>query len=162
MLGAISEKSPAFITFFGNSKERYIMLGKHRKSTLNTALGGIVCTLIGLYSLSSSPVSTAQETEDSGYDLASVTRIEGELYQARFLADAPATLSIFAPDQVGTRQEWTVVLGDTAELRSAGFGMVFFAPGPGYTITGNPSSDPGERRLLATSVTRPDGSVWSR
>jgi len=138
------------------------MLGKHRKSALNTVLGTAVCALIGLYSLTSSPVSIAQSSAGSEFDLSSTTEIKGEVFQTRFVGGTEATLVVVAADQTGARQEWTVVLGSSSELRERGTGLVFFAPGPGYTIAGHRSADPETHRLLATTVTRPDGVVWTR
>ena len=49
-------------------------------------------------------------------------------------------------------------------LRAAGVERpaAFFAPGKGYVISGSPSVDPNEHRLLAWTITRPDGAVWRR
>jgi beta-lactamase regulating signal transducer with metallopeptidase domain len=155
LLGACPPPQRAFLAFFGDNKERYIMLGRHRQSALRTVLGTAVCALIGVYALTSSPLSTAQVAESSPIELKARVQV------AKFL-QGEATLTVEAPDQTGVLQEWTVVLGSPSELRERGFNLPFFAPGPGYTIAGYRSSAPQANRLVATSVTRPDGAVWSR
>jgi bla regulator protein blaR1 len=161
MLGASPQRLSSFLTFFGNSKERYVMLGKHRKSASNTFVGTSVCVLIGAYSLTSAPISVAQNAVVPAYDMRSFTQLQAEVHQFMFLKDG-ATLIVRAPDESGKSQEWTVELPTGSELREAGITIVSFAPGHGYVITGNPSLDPREHRLLAVTITRPDGSVWTR
>jgi len=161
MLGASPQRLPSFLTFFGNGKERYVMLGKHRRSALSTLIGTGVCVLIGVYSLTSAPHSVAQNTAASVYDFSSTTQLEAEVHQARFEPDG-VTLVVLAPNPSGKWQEWTVELPTRSELGEAGITIVSFAPGRGYVITGNPSLDPKEHRLLAVRITRPDGSVWVR
>ena len=86
----------------------------------------------------------------------------------KFSGADEAILRVVAPDQTGKPQEWLVVLqrsNDVIEaLRAAGVERpaAFFAPGKGYVISGSPSVDPNEHRLLAWTVTRPDGAVWRR
>ncbi len=162
MLGASSQRVPSFLTFFRNSKERYVMLSKHRESPLNTLVGTAVCVLIGVYSLTSAPISVAQNATASEYDLSRYTQLQAEVHMARLEPDSEGTLRVLAPDQTGKSQEWTVVLPTGKELRDAGIKLVFFAPGPGYVITGHAASDPADHRLLAMTVTRPDGAVWTR
>ena len=167
MLGASSELQPSFVTFFRNNTERYAMLGKYKESTLKSVVGAAVCLLIGVYSLTSAPTSVAQNAGNSAYDVGSVIQLQAEISMAKF-ADGEATLRVVAPDQSGKPQEWLVVLQRPSEvveaLRAAGFEhpIAFFAPGKGYTISGSPSLDTHERRLLAWTVTRPDGAVWRR
>ena len=160
LLGA-SPPQRSFLASFGNSKERFIMLGRHRHSALRTVLGTAVCALIGVYALTSSPLSTAQVAAGGELDVGSTIQLQAEIQQAKF-SQGEATLVVRAPDQTGALQEWTVVLGSPSELRERGVNLVFFAPGHGYTITGYRSSAPQLRRLVATSVTRPDGAAWSR
>lgn len=162
MLGASSQRVPSFLTFFRNSKERYVMLGKHRKSALNTLVGTAVCVLIGVYSLTSAPISVAQNAAASEYDLTRYTQLQAEIHMARLEPDSEGTLRVLAPDQTGKSQEWTVVLPTGKELREAGIKLTFFAPGHGYVITGHAASDPADHRLFAMTVTRPDGAVWTR
>jgi len=162
MLGASPQQLPSFLTFFRNSKERYVMLGKHRKSALSTLVGTGVCALIGVYSLTSAPPSVAQNAADPAYDQSSLTQLQAEVVQVTFLKDTEATLRVRAPDQTGKAQEWTVVLPNSSELREAGVNLRSFAPGHGYVITGNRSSDPEQHRLFAITITSPDGSIWSR
>ena len=138
------------------------MLGKYKESALNTVVGMVVCLLIGVLSLTSAPTSVAQNAGGSGYDLGSITELHAEVQQVSFLAGTEGTLRVLAPDQSGKPQEWTVVLTNTRELREAGITLASFAPGHGYRISGSPSLDPKERRLLAVTITRPDGSVWRR
>lgn len=161
LLGASPQRLPSFLTFFDNSKERYVMLAKHRKSALNTVVGTIVCVLIGAYSLTSAPISVAQDAGVPAYDMKSFTQLQAEVHQFRLLKDG-ATLIVRAPDESGKSQEWTVALPPSSELRTAGVTLASFAPGHGYVITGNPSLDPKEHRLFAVFITRPDGSVWTR
>ena len=161
MLGASSDLQPSFVTFFRNNTERYAMLGKYKESALSTAVGAVVCLLIGVFSLTSAPTSVAQNAAISREYLASVTELQAEIHMARF-EGTESTLRVLAPDQSGKPQEWTVVLPPPSELRAAGVSPVFFAPGHGYVITGSPSVDPATRRLFALTVTRPDGSVWRR
>ena len=71
-------------------------------------------------------------------------------------------MRVLAPAQSGKPQEWTVMLPSGSQLREAGVTFTSFAPGHGYLISGSPSRDPNERRLLAWTITRPDGSVWRR
>jgi beta-lactamase regulating signal transducer with metallopeptidase domain len=161
MLGANPQRLPS-LTFFRNSKERYVMLGKHRKSALNTLVGMGTCLLIGVYSLTSAPISVAQNAAASEYDLTRYTQLQAEVHMARLERDSEGTLRVLAPDQAGKSQEWTVVLPTGRELREAGIKLTFFAPGHGYVITGHAASDPADHRLFAMTVTRPDGAVWAR
>ena len=161
MLGAGAQPLPSFVTFFRNNKERYAMLGKYRESRFNTFVGAIVCLMIGVLSLTSAPRSIAQSAEAVAFD-ASTTLLRAEIQMVHFAGNAEATMRVMASDQTGQSQEWTVVLGNSRELIAGGFNPRSFAPGHGYLIAGNRSSDPNEHRLLATSITRPDGSVWRR
>jgi bla regulator protein blaR1 len=162
VLGASPQTAPSFLTFFGNNKERYAMLGKYRESAFNTVVGAAVCTLIGVLSLTSSPTSIAQGVVESVWDLGSTTELQAEVHQVHFVANADATMRVMVRDRAGKSQEWTVLLGSAKEMREAGINLVSFAPGHGYVIAGHPSRDPAQHRLLATTVTRPDGSVWRR
>jgi beta-lactamase regulating signal transducer with metallopeptidase domain len=168
MLGTRSEARFSFLTFFRNNTERYAMLGKYKESSWNTVVGMVVCLAVGVYSLTSAPTSVAQDEGNAGYDLGAVTELQAEVHMARLLLGTDATLRVVAPDQSGKPQEWLVVLQRTNEvveaLRAAGVERpgLFFAPGKGYVISGSPSLDPNERRLLAWTVTRPDGAVWRR
>ena len=144
------------------------MLGKYKESTWNTVVGMVVCLLIGVYSLTSAPTSVAQDAGNAGYNLGVITQLQAEVHMVRFSGETDATLRVVAPDASGRPQEWLVVLQpskDVAEaLRAAGVERpaMFFAPGKGYLISGSPSLDPNEHRLLAWTVTRPDGAVWRR
>lgn len=44
------------LTFFGNRKERYNMLGRHRKSSYRFLLGSGICALVGAFSLAATSV----------------------------------------------------------------------------------------------------------
>jgi bla regulator protein BlaR1 len=162
ILGASPQAAPSFLGFFGNNKERYLMLGKYKDSVFNTAVGAVVCTLIGALSLTSSPTSMAQDVVGSAWDFGSTKELQAEVHEVRFLANADATMRVMVRDRAGDSQEWTVVLGNTGEMKEAGVGLVSFAPGHGYVIAGHPSRDSEQHLLLATTVTRPDGSVWRR
>jgi hypothetical protein len=169
MLGTSPQARPTtFVTFFRNNRERYEMLGKYKESAWNTVVGMVVCLLIGVYSLTSAPSSVAQNVGDPGYDLGVITELQAEVHLAKLVGGTEATLRVVAPDRSGKPQEWLVVLprwNEVAEaLRAAGVEHpgAFFAPGKGYLIGGSPSLDPKERRLLAWTVTRPDGAVWRR
>jgi len=162
LLGESPQGRPAFATFFRNNTERYAMLGKYRESSLNTVVGTVACVLIGLYSLTSSPTSVAQDAGKPGYDLGSITELRAEVHMVKFNADTESTMRVLAPDQSGQQQEWTVVLPSASVLREAGVTFTSFAPGHGYVISGSPSRDPSEHRLFAWTITRPDGSVWRR
>jgi beta-lactamase regulating signal transducer with metallopeptidase domain len=168
MLGTSPEARPAFVTFFRNNTERYAMLGKYKESAWNTVLGMVVCLAVGVYSLTSAPTSVAQDAGKSGYDLGTITELKAEVHMATFSREADAILRVLAPDRSGKPQEWLVVLQRSNEmveaLRAAGVERpaLFFAPGKGYVISGSPSLDPNEHRLLAWTVTRPDGAVWRR
>jgi hypothetical protein len=161
LVGEGSQRLPSFLTFFSDSKERYVMLGKHRRSAFRTLVGTSACVLIGAYSLTSAPSSIAQDATAAVYDFGSFTQLIAEIHQARW-QQGVATLIVMAPDQSGKPQQWTVDLPATSELRQAGINIGFFAPGHGYVITGNASLDPKLRRLFAVTITRPDGSVWTR
>jgi beta-lactamase regulating signal transducer with metallopeptidase domain len=160
MLGASSQLRPSFVTFFRNNTERYAMLGKYKESGLSTVVGAAACLLIGVFSLTSAPISVAQNAAISREYLSSVTELQAEIHQAKFEV-TETTLRVLAPDESGKPQEWTVVLPPPSELRAAGANFAFFAPGHGYVITGSPSVDQ-QRRLFALTVTRPDGAVWRR
>jgi beta-lactamase regulating signal transducer with metallopeptidase domain len=162
VLGASPQTAPSLLTFFGNNKERYAMLGKYRESAFNTVVGAVMCTLIGVLSLTSSPTSIAQGVVESVWDFTSTTELQAEVHQVHFVANADATMRVMVRDQAGKSQEWTVVLGNAKEMREAEVNLVSFAPGYGYVIAGHPSRDPAQHLLLATTVTRPDGSVWRR
>jgi beta-lactamase regulating signal transducer with metallopeptidase domain len=167
MLGTSPEARPSFVTFFRNNTERYAMLGRYKDSAWNTVAGMAVCLVVGVYSLTSAPSSVAQDAGKAGYNLGTITALQGEVQRVQFLS-AEVTLRVSAPDQSGKPQEWLVVLQRSNEvveaLRAAGVEhpAAFFAPGKGYLISGSPSLDPNERRLLAWTVTRPDGAVWRR
>jgi beta-lactamase regulating signal transducer with metallopeptidase domain len=168
MLGASREARPSFVTFFRNNTERYAMLGKYKESAWNTVAGMVVCLAVGVYSLTSAPISVAQDAGKAGYNLGAITELHAEVQMVKFSGEAEATLRVSAPDQSGKPQEWLVVLqrsNDVVEaLRAAGVERpaAFFAPGKGYVISGSPSVDPNEHRLLAWTITRPDGAVWRR
>ena len=161
MLGASPQGQFSFVTFFRSNTERYAMLGKYKESALKNVAGTILCLLIGVYSLTSAP-TVAQNAGGSSYDLGSLTELQGEVRQVTLLGGTEGVLRVMAPDQSGDAQEWTVVLPTGKELREAGINVAFFAPGKGYVISGSPSLNPNERRLLAWTITRPDGSVWRR
>ena len=161
MLGASPQGRLPFVTFFRNNTERYAMLGKYKESASKTVAGTLVCLLIGVYSLTSAP-TVAQNAAAPGYDLGTLTELQAEVHQVTFVAGAEGTLRVMAPDQNGAAQEWIVVLPTGKELRDAGVNPPFFAPGKGYVISGSPSLDPNEHRMLARTITRPDGSVWRR
>jgi len=55
-----------------------------------------------------------------------------------------------------------VTLGKASELRSAGITALTLAPGSQLVVTGNPSVNASEHRLLAQKVTCSDGKVWTR
>ena len=160
MLGAGVQPQPSFVTFFRNNKERYAMLGKYRESRFNTFVGAIVCLMIGVFSLTSAPRSIAQSAEAVAFDPTPIT-LRAEIQMIRFVLPE-ATMRVVAADQTGYSQEWTVVLGNPSELIASGLNPRSLTLGHGYLIAGNRSSDPNEHRLLATSITRPDGSVWRR
>jgi beta-lactamase regulating signal transducer with metallopeptidase domain len=168
MLGTSPEPRLSFVTFFRNNTERYAMLGKYKESAWNSVIGMLVCLGLGVYSLTSAPTSVAQNAANPGYDLGSVISLQAEVHMAKFSGEADATLRVVAPDQSGRPQEWLVVLQPSKEmveaLKAAGVERpaLFFAPGKGYLISGSPSLDSNEHRLLAWSVTRPDGAVWRR
>ena len=168
MLGTSQEARPAFVTFFRNNTERYAMLGKYKESAWNTVVGTVVCLAVGVYSLTSAPTSVAQDAGKAGYDLGTITELQAEVHMAKFSGEADAVLRVVAPDRSGQPQEWLVVLqrsNDVVQaLRAAGVERpaLFFAPGKGYVISGSPSLDPTEHRLLAWTITRPDGAVWRR
>ena len=160
MLGAGVQPQPSFVTFFRNNKERYAMLGKYRESLFNTFVGTIVCLLIGVFSLTSAPRSIAQSAEAVAFDPTPIT-LRAEIQMVNFVMPE-ATMRVVAADQTGYSQEWTVVLGNPDELIASGLNPRSLTLGHGYLIAGNRSSDSNEHRLLAASITRPDGSVWRR
>jgi bla regulator protein blaR1 len=160
MLGESFEVQSSFVTFFRSNTERYAMLGKYKESAFRTIVGTVVCLVIGVFALTSAPTSVAQNAGGSGYS-PFLLDLKAEVQMTRFEA-TEVTLRVSAPDESGKSQEWTVVLPPPTELRAAGVNAVFFAPGPGYVITGAPSRDPAERRMFAMMVTRPDGAVWRR
>jgi bla regulator protein blaR1 len=167
MLRETSDARPSFATFFRNNTERYAMLSKYKESALRTLVGTVACLLIGVYSLTSAPTSVAQNAGKAGYNLGSITQLQAEIHQTTFMG-TEATLRVLAPDQSGKPQEWIIELPAPLvvleALRAAGVEhpAAFFAPGKGYLISGSPSLEPNERRLLAWTVTRPDGAVWRR
>jgi biopolymer transport protein ExbD len=66
MNGSALQIQPAHISFFGsnyfgNPKERYIMLAKHKKSLPNSLLGLICVALIASVTLTAAPTSVAQQ-----------------------------------------------------------------------------------------------------
>jgi len=162
LLGASLQGRPSFATFFRNNTERYAMLSKYKESALNTVVGTVACVLIGVYSLTSAPTSVAQTAGNSGYDVGSITELQAEVLMVKLERETESTLRVLAPDQSGKQQEWTIVLPTGRDLREAGVTIASFAPGHGYVVSGSPSRDPSERRLLAWTITRPDGSVWRR
>jgi beta-lactamase regulating signal transducer with metallopeptidase domain len=162
VLGASLESQPSFVTFFWNNKERYAMLGRYRESTFKTVAGAVACLTIGVLALTSAPRSIAQNAGGSEYNLTAISELKAEVHMAKFEQSGESILRVMARDQAGQVQEWTVVLPSPMEIRNAGYNFTFFAPGPGYVIAGYPSVDTQQRRFFAMSVTRPDGSVWSR
>ena len=119
--------------------------------------------LIGAYLLLIAP-AFAQPANDSPYDLDSTIEIEGGLAQValNMPGSSEFILYVIAADKNGENHQWTVVLGNANELTRAGMTMRSFAPGQKLVITGNPSLDSSDHRMLAKTVRRPDGSVWSR
>jgi hypothetical protein len=71
-------------------------------------------------------------------------------------------VDVAAPDSTGQTQQWTVTLGKASELRKVGITPLSLAPGLELAVTGNPSANANEHRVLAQKVTCSDGSVWTR
>jgi len=162
IFGSLPQRSASLVGFFGHGKERYVMLGKYRKSTVRTLVGTVVCGMIGAYSLTSAPFLAAQDAASAGYDMKSVVEMQGGVFRFTWLPDEDSTLGLMVPNQAGKLEEWTVVLEPWSELKQSGFDRTLGTPGGAVIVTGHPSLVPGKHRLLALTVTRPGGAAWSR
>jgi len=99
-----------------------------------------------------------QPAAEPTYDLKSTTELKGVIAMAMAVPGGNAVVQLDASD--GNR--WTVTLGKASELRSAGITALTLAPGEALAVTGNPSVNAGEHRLLAQKVTCADGKIWTR
>jgi hypothetical protein len=106
----------------------------------------------------------AQPADTSQYDLNSTVEIKGMLvqYALKVPGSVESILYIKADDKNGESHQWAVVLGNSSEVMKAGTTIRSFSPGQNLVVTGNPSKDASEHRILAEKITRPDGSVWNR
>jgi hypothetical protein len=97
----------------------------------------------------------------SEYDSAHVTTIEGTLSEIR-IKNPHSTLMVQASGSGGPADRWTVEWLAALVLKNEGVENTTLRPGDRLIITGNPSKDPGVRRLWLRTVTRPaDGWTWT-
>jgi hypothetical protein len=97
----------------------------------------------------------------SEYDAARVTTIEGTLGEIR-IKNPHSTLMIQASGGGGPADRWTVEWLAALVLKHEGVENTTLKPGDRLIISGNPSRDPGARRLWLRTVTRPaDGWTWT-
>lgn len=160
LLGAKGRSTNALAAFFGNSKERYIMLGRHKNSTRQFIIGTAVCALVGAASLTSPPALLAQGSAGSAYDLESLVTVQGAVVKVtRQVRSHELTVSISGSDPDGTAQHWEVKFGDRlSELVADSERPNPFQMGEELVVRGHPSIDSGSRVILATSELRAGGS----
>jgi hypothetical protein len=97
----------------------------------------------------------------SEYESARVATIEGTLSEIR-IKNPHSTLIIQASGGAGTADRWAVEWLAALVLKHEGVENTTLKPGDRLIITGNPSRDPGARRLWLRTVTRPaDGWTWT-
>ncbi len=60
---------PATLAFFSSKKERFIMLEKHKNSTLHNVLGITLCLLIGVFALTKAPSAIAHGDVPEGENI---------------------------------------------------------------------------------------------
>jgi hypothetical protein len=97
----------------------------------------------------------------SEYDSAHVRTIEGTLGEIR-IKNPHSTLIVQASGDVDPADRWTVEWLAALVLKHEGVENTTLRPGDRLIITGNPSKDPGARRLWLRTVTRPaDGWTWT-
>jgi hypothetical protein len=87
--------------------------------------------------------------------------IEGELVQ--FIYRNPHSfVHVNAPDKSGKEQRWAIEWGAVSQLNRQGVERFTLKPGDHVKITGAPSRNPGEHKLLMRKLVRPsDGFTWS-
>jgi hypothetical protein len=97
----------------------------------------------------------------SEYDSARVTTIEGTLSEIR-IKNPHSTLIMQASGGSAPADRWTVEWLAALVLKHEGVENTTLRPGDRLIITGNPSKEPGARRLWLRTVTRPaDGWTWT-
>jgi len=97
----------------------------------------------------------------SEYDSARVTTIEGTLSEIR-IKNPHSTLMVQASGGGEPADRWTVEWLAALVLKHEGVENTTLRPGDRLIITGNPSRDPGARRLWLRTVTRSaDGWTWT-
>lgn len=86
--------------------------------------------------------------------------IEGELVQ--FLYRNPHSfVQVNAPDKNGNVQRWGIEWGAISQLNRQGVERFTLKPGDHVKITGAPSRNPDEHKLLMRKLVRPsDGFTW--
>jgi hypothetical protein len=86
--------------------------------------------------------------------------IEGPLVQFMF-RNPHSFVHIEAPDEAGEMQRWAVEWGGAGQLSGQGVTNQTLRPGDVVTITGNPSRDAADHRLLMVHLRRnSDGFEW--
>lgn len=108
--------------------------------------------------LATAAPALGQAAAEPTYDLKATTELRGVIAMASAIPGGNAVVLLDTAD--GNR--WTVTLGKASELRSAGITALSLAPGTSAVVTGNPSVDANEHRLLAQKVTLSDGKAWTR
>ena len=119
-------------------------------------------SFLGVVILALAAPAIGQPADEAAYDLGSTTELRGLIAQAGAVPGGVIVVQLDAPDGNGQVQRWTVTLGKANEVRAAGVTGLSLAPGLELVVTGNPSSNPSERRILARKITCADGSTWAR
>ena len=130
---------PSALTFFSKSKERYIMLGKHRNSKLNSAMGLSLCFIVGLFAFTSAPQSIAQSEQrpafDALYDPDAPVRITGKIIRIDY-GEFFSLIHVDAERDDGSVIQWVVEGGSYTDMHEKNLDSNALFPGRPVTITG--------------------------
>jgi len=111
LMGSSPQLVPSVLTFFSKNKERYLMLGRHKNSNLNAALGISLCFIVGLFTFTSAPQSIAQSEQrpifDEIYDAETPIKFSGKIVRIDF-GEHFSLLHIDAENDDGTTTAWIV------------------------------------------------------
>lgn len=135
---------PSILTFFTNSKERFIMLKTPRSSKLNTMTGVALCLLLAGFTLTKAPVSIAQSEQrpvfEEVYDASLTKKFTGKIKRIDY-AEHVMFIHVDAEHEDGTVTSWLVEGGSYKEMHAAGLDSIALSPGRYVTITGYQSKD---------------------
>lgn len=135
---------PSVLTFFTKSKERFIMLRNHKKSSMQAFATFIMCSLLSAFALTTAPVSVAQSESRPSfgdiYDANLPKRFTGRILRVNY-GEHYMLLHVEAEQQDGTATRWIVEGGSYKEMHDAGLDSNALYPGRYVTVTGYQSKD---------------------